>query len=293
MTFFEMVTLAAVCVVAQQPAVTCINAPPTTAETTTIIEPNFTGEATDVDLSAQAALVWDEQTGKVLYEKNARTQRPIASISKLLSALSIRQLLPPNQMVVIPPTVRASQVAGANIRLPIGEHTSVQHLLEAGMIASANDAMVTLAVAAKNSENDFVDFANKYAVTLGLNNTKLANSTGLSKAGQYSTAYDVRKMMTLASRDPVLSPLLSQERGVLQTIEGSQRTYKSTDELLGTYLPILAAKTGYTTEAGENLVIITTGNKGQRIGAVILGSTARFQDMKVLVEWIWRNYTWQ
>ena len=79
---------------------------------------------------------------------------------------------------------------------------------------------------------------------------------------------------------------------MLRTREGSVRSYASTNKLLGTYFPVLAAKTGYTPAAGQNLIVMTHGEAGQRIGAVVLGSSDRFQDMKTLVEWIQRNYTW-
>lgn len=255
--------------------------------------PYRSGESIDVVLSARAAFVWDVDTKTILYDKNATTQRPIASLNKLLSALTVRELLSnPSAIIEIPPEVRAAQRAGANIKLPIGQHATVEQLLAASMIRSANDAIVTLAVAAKGTEQDFVTYTNEYAVRHGLFNTKLANATGLEGGTQYSTAQDVMKMLTLAYKDPVLRPYLSQEKGILTTQEGTKRTYDSTDELIGTYLPILAGKTGYTLAAKENLAIITTGPKGQKIGAVILGSDDRFQDMKTVVEWIWRNTTW-
>jgi D-alanyl-D-alanine carboxypeptidase len=78
----------------------------------------------------------------------------------------------------------------------------------------------------------------------------------------------------------------------LVTQEGAIRRYTTTNRLLKTYVPVIAAKTGYTREAKENLALLTEGSNGQRVGAVVLGSDARFQDSKVLVEWIWRNYSW-
>ncbi|OGY31957.1 MAG: hypothetical protein A3C02_00090 [Candidatus Andersenbacteria bacterium RIFCSPHIGHO2_02_FULL_45_11] len=255
--------------------------------------PRKTGESIDVVLSAQAALVWDIDTKTILYDKNGTTQRPIASLNKLLSALAVRELLPSSETIVeIPPDVRAAQRAGANIKLPVGQHATVEELLAASMIPSANDAIVALAVASKKSEAAFATYANDYAARHGLFHTKLANATGLQGGDQYSTAHDVMKMLTLAYKDPVLKPYLSQKKGVLTTQEGTVRTYDSTDELIGTYLPILAGKTGYTIQAKENLAILTVGPNGQKIGAVILGSNNRFQDMKTVVEWIWRNYTW-
>jgi serine-type D-Ala-D-Ala carboxypeptidase (penicillin-binding protein 5/6) len=228
----------------------------------------------------------------VLYNKNADAQRPVASLSKLVSALAIRSLLPVDTVVEIPEEVLEIQPRGADIRLPVGEHASVRALLAASMIPSANDAMLTLAIAASGSEDDFVEHINEYLEELGLSNTYLANSTGLYGGEQYSTARDVSIMLQQAYSDAVLRPMLFQGEGTLITREGTQRSYRTTNQLLGTYLPILAAKTGFTEEAGQNLAIMTHNGRGNRIGVVVLGSEDRFQDTKVLVEWIWRNYTW-
>jgi D-alanyl-D-alanine carboxypeptidase (penicillin-binding protein 5/6) len=250
-------------------------------------------EALDVELTAKAVLVWDVASGQILYDKKAAEQRPIASLTKLLSALYIRQSLPLDQSVVIPPEVVKMQQKGADIALPVGEHALARDLLEAGMVASANDALVALALAVASSEDEFVKEATAYGRHIGLEHTVLANATGLSGGTQYSTAHDVRRLVTRAYADPVLASFLAKEGGVLTTLEGKRRAYKTTNKLLGTYLPIRAAKTGYTIEAGENLTLITEGPDGQQIGAVVLGSANRFQDMKTLVEWIWRTYTWK
>lgn len=283
------------CTLLQQPLPACIPyaIQPEDAAPAIKRAPYKTGESIDVVLSAQAALVWDVDTKTILYDKNGTTQRPVASLNKLLSALAVRELLPSSEAIIeIPPDVRSAQRAGANIKLPIGQHATVEELLAASIIPSANDAIVALAVASKKSEGEFATYANDYAARHGLFHTKLSNATGLQGGDQYSTAHDVMKMLTLAYKDPVLKPYLSQKKGVLTTQEGTVRTYDSTDELIGTYLPILAGKTGYTIQAKENLAILTVGAKGQKIGAVILGSDNRFQDMKTVVEWIWRNHTW-
>jgi len=254
--------------------------------------PVFTGQSVDVVLTAKAALVWDEATGTILYEKNGEERREVASLSKLLAALVVRDWLATTDIVVIPEEARAAQQSGANIRLPIGSHASVYDLLAAGLIASANDAMVTLAVATAGSEELFVDVANDFATRNGLFNTHISNATGLGGGEQYSTANDIKNLFQMVYRDQVLRNLLVSDKGVLRTQEGIVRHYTSTNELLGTYFPVLAAKTGYTREAGENLVVMTYGDSGQRLGAVVLGSAKRFQDMKTLVEWVKRNYTW-
>lgn len=291
MTWGLFVMIVASCLTLQQPLADCVDPVMPTSGAERPLAPARSGEAVDVALTAEAAEAWDVATGQTLYQRNAQVRRPVASLSKLLSALAVRAILQPGAIVTVPPAVQAVQRRGADIRLPVGAAAAVTDLLAASMIASANDAMVTLAVAAKDSEPAFVAFANEHAKQLGLSDTRLSNATGLSGGQQYSTASDVRQLMSWVSADQVLGPFLGQQKGVLALADGQRRPYVSTNKLLGTYLPILAAKTGYTTEAGENLVIITEQH-GRQLGAVILGSTNRFQDMKVLVEWINRNYTW-
>jgi serine-type D-Ala-D-Ala carboxypeptidase (penicillin-binding protein 5/6) len=284
------------CAILQQPLISCIPYAVTPKPEPVISAPRIpqkTGEAIDVALTAEAALVWDVTTNTVLYDRNANTKRPIASLNKLVSTLAVRELLPSGDtVVIIPPEVKKAQSQGANIKLPVGHHASVRDLLGASLIPSANDAMVSLAIAAKGSESAFAEYTNAFAARHGLFTTKLANATGLQGGDQYSTAHDVMGMLTLAYADPHLKPFLDQQKGQLITKEGAKRDFISTDELLGTYLPILAGKTGYTIAAKENLAIITVGPKGQKIGAVILGSDNRFQDMKTVVEYVIRNYTW-
>jgi D-alanyl-D-alanine carboxypeptidase (penicillin-binding protein 5/6) len=256
------------------------------------ITPTFTGNAVDVVLTAKAALAWDEQTGAILYEKNIDERRPVASLSKLASALLVRSTLPTTDVVEIPIAVRQTQLRGAHIRLPPGEHVTVYDLLAAGLIASANDAMTALAVEVAGDETRFAEQATAFAQKHGFTNTRVSNATGLDGGEQFSTARDIKGLFQMAYRDQTLRTLLVSRDGTLHTQENSRRNYESTNELLGTYFPVLAAKTGYTAAAGQNLVVMTYGDQGQRIGAVVLGSTDRFQDIKALVEWVKRNYTW-
>jgi len=250
------------------------------------------GDSIDVVLSAEAALVWDEESGEILYTKNADEARPVASLSKLVSALVVREKMNVNDVVDIPIEVRKVQRMGANIRLPVGDRVSVYDLLGASMTASANDAIVALAISISGSEEAFVNEANDFARRNGAWQTQISNATGLAGGEQRSTANDMRKIFSLAYRDKMLRNMLVTKRATLITEGGVKRSYRSTNQLLGTYFPVLAAKTGYTKEAGENLVVMTFGEEGQRVGAVVLGSKSRFQDMKTLVEWVWRSYEW-
>ena len=293
-SIFQGIATIVGCMLLQQPIATCTpsglaDAPEQHAQ---VAIPKKTGAAIDVDLTAQSALVWDITTGTILYDRNADTERPIASLNKLLSTVVARSLISPDATVTIPQDVIKAQHEGVGIKLIPGEHFAARDLFEASLIPSANDAMVSLAVATKGSESAFVDYANTYASSHGLFHTLLANSTGLQEGVQHSTARDVMHLLMNAYSDSFLRPFLSQQKGEIISEEGHTHTFISTDQLLGTYMPILAAKTGYTLAAKENLAIITVGPKGQKIGAVILGSDDRFQDMKTVVEYTYRNYTW-
>jgi len=293
MSLLQFALIAASCVALPTNAGSCTlveNSPVVAGATSTA--PVFTGEALDVVLTGESVRVWDLASGAILYDKNSEAKRPIASLSKLVTALVTREKLALSDVVKIPPTVVSAQRAGVDIALPIGHHASVSDLLLASMVASANDAALTLATALGGDEAGFVAMANEFAVNNNLPNTRVANASGLAGGEQYSTARDVQHMMELAYQDSVLRDFLSRPSGTLSTQEGARRQYTSTNKLLKTYVPISAAKTGYTLEAKENLVIVTEGSHGQQIGVVVLGSGARFQDTKVLVEWIWRNYTW-
>lgn len=289
------------CILLQQPFVECVprglagnNQIDDTFEQRVVREgPLFSEQSIDVVITARTALVWDIESGAVLYARKERERRPVASLSKLLSALAVVSKLNLEQVEEIPREAAVVQRLGSHIKLPQGHHAKVKDLLAASLVASANDAMVALAVATSGSEKQFVDFVNQYALSLGLVDTKLVNSTGLAGEGQYSTASDIRILLSAIYQHPSLAEFTARPKGVLMTEEGAKRPYKTTNELLETYMPILAGKTGYTHESGENVAIITQDNNGHKIGAVILGSTQRFQDMKILVEWIWRHYAWK
>lgn len=294
MTFIDLVFIVTSCVMTVSNHSQCVQDATKTLPQVALVRPGIerTGPAVDVVISAEAAVVWDIETGEILYAKQEQLRRPVASLTKLLSLLYVQKNLTTDSLVPIPIEARTAQRQGAHTRLPVGEHVRTDQLIAASLIASANDAIVSLAIATSGSEEKFVEEINAYAQSIGVTQTKAANATGLSGGEQYSTALDIKQLFTLVSRQPALATYLNQKSGVLTTQEGSRRTYTTTNELLGTYVPIVAAKTGFTLEAGENLAIITSGPERQRVGAVILGSTNRFQDMKVLIEWVWRNYTW-
>lgn len=257
--------------------------------------PTKTGESLDVVLTARAALAWDLETGKELYAKNADTQLPIASMTKLFTSLLTVDKLPAGTKVEVTAAAVSQQARGADVKLPQGHTVDADQLFAAALIPSANDATVALVDAAFGDEENFVTQAAPALQQLGFSQTKLANATGLQVPGvtQHSTAHEVQRALLQVYRHPRLAKYLAQARGTIVTDQGKAYNYFSTNDLLGTYLPIFAAKTGYTVEAKENVTLITETDAGQQIGLVLIGSDQRFQDAKILAEWVNRNYTWK
>src|SRR3989344_1805937 len=126
-SIFQGIATIVGCMIMQQPVTSCVPygvSQQPALETQSAHIPQKTGDAIDVDLTAQSALVWDIETDTVLYERSANEERPIASLNKLLSTVIARSLISPNATVTIPPDVRKAQREGVGIKLIPGEHNS-------------------------------------------------------------------------------------------------------------------------------------------------------------------------
>ena len=147
---------------------------------------------------ARSAILYDSVHGKILYSKNIYTKRPIASVTKIMTAMVVLDNLKLNTKVRV--SSRASKVQPSKVYLVPGEYYAVRDLLYAVLLNSGNDAAVCLAEAVAGSEWGFVQKMNAKALRLGLRNTKYINASGLPGKGQYSTAYDQARLMKYAMK---------------------------------------------------------------------------------------------
>lgn len=224
------------------------------------------------DVSCQAAILVDEDSGTVLYAKNADEQRPIASITKVMTLLLTFEALEAGRVTlqdIVPVSEHAYQMGGSQIWLEPGEEMTLDEMLKAICISSANDAAVAVAEYIGGSEEAFVEQMNARAQALGMTNTTFRNACGLDEEGHLSTARDV----ALMSREMLLNhPEIEDYCTVwMDTLRGGETQLVNTNKLLKSYSGITGLKTGTTGKAGV-CISASASRDNLRLIAVVLGS---------------------
>lgn len=251
-------------------------------------------------IDAEAAIVVDLKNGLILYEKNIHKQLHIASLTKLMTTTIVLEENDGREIATI--SQNATNTEGKKIWLAPGEKITVENLLYAALIESANDSAIALAEHNAGSVEEFVKKMNKKAQEIGLYQTKFTNPTGLdiesftSKEvtnGNISTAYDLTLLGRYAyGKSFVRRAVSKKELEIASTNERLQHKLKTTNQLLDSYLNVLGLKTGTTDEAGECFIAIIQNEQGNDILTVVLNSPSRFQETKLLADWTFRTYTW-
>jgi len=246
--------------------------------------------------SVIAVEVDDKDAQKVLFKKASDEALPIASISKLMTALVVLENQEPSQIVEI--SKEAVAIEGESGKLKIGEIFKVQDLLYPLLMESSND--VAQALSEVTGEQAFVDLMNFEAENLGLKNTNFVNPTGLDPetAGPLnsSTAEDLVKLTShLLKTQPLIWEILSVSEFDLYSSDGVfHHKVLNNNKLLKDWPErIVGAKTGYTDKAsGCIILVLKNQNSDNFLINVILGSAQRFEEMKKLVNWLDGAYIW-
>lgn len=255
-------------------------------------------ERLGVEVSAQSASIIDVATGRVLFEKDGYTAHPIASITKLATAMTILDDgLDMNEMLTILPEDHPRE---GKLVLPIGGRYTRQELFDALLIGSVNIAGNTLARTSEGGMTGFVERMNNKAKELHLLQGVFVEPTGL-KPGNQASARDVAMLLRAALSYPQIRE--TTERSALtlpNRLTGVPIEIGSTNLLLSSFLNkrpyrIVAAKTGSLPEAGFCLAQATRKEGAGEVISVVLGSTdhfGRFQDAKALTFWAFDAFTW-
>ena len=234
------------------------------------------------EVDARAYLVENAQTGDVLLARHAHDRLPIASLTKLMTAIGATSMLRPSATVVVDP--EAAGVTGSTIRLRAGEHILVRDLLAGALIQSANDAAVALGEQMEKQAGVAIsELMNTWAAGIGLKDTHFVRPDGLDVPGHYSSAYDVTKLAIVAMRVPLIRRLVRRESA---TIAGG-RTLHTWNDLLGEFPGVFGVKTGHTSSAGWSQVAAVRGN-GVTLYVTVLGSPSRSTrngDLEELIAW--------
>lgn len=234
-------------------------------------------------VTASTWVVYDATNDVVLAGSGIDEARPMASVTKIMTALVVRDQLDLDQLIRI--SESAAGVGESEIGLVAGERWTVEDLLYGIMVRSGNDAGVALAEEAGGSVAGFAELMNAKAAELGLENTSFVNPHGLDAAGHYSSARDLAIMGREFLKDPVLASMSRTKLIVFKpSPSGAPRNYTNTNHLLGEYPDVIGVKTGFTGNAGLVLVSAVE-TPGRTIVAVVMGSTAHFDDSRKLLDY--------
>jgi D-alanyl-D-alanine carboxypeptidase (penicillin-binding protein 5/6) len=242
-------------------------------------------------VAAKSVLVVDLGSGVTLFEKSANQRLPIASLTKLMTAVVAREHYDLDTVVTVSRKAAAMEPAKAWLRP--GEKITVRELLGALLIASANDAAVALAEHFPGGAEKFVAAMNQKSKALNLRQTHFVNPTGLDEIGSYSTTRDLSVIASYVLRDPLLAELVATKQKTVASLDGkTKHELHSTNKLFGSYLEIHGLKTGSTRDAGECLAAIARNSREADVLAIVLDSPNRFQEAKVLLEWANTAHKW-
>ena len=246
----------------------------------------------DKDITAPSAVLMDASTGEVLYAKEPHQVRACASITKVMTLTLVMEALDSGKIKwsdKVTASEHASSMGGSDIWLEPGETMTVEEMVKATAVASANDAAVALAEHICGSEDEFVRRMNEKAKKLGMKETTFKNCNGLDEEGHLTSAYDV----ALMSRE------LIKHRGIfkftqiwMDELRGGKTQIVNTNKLLKSYRGITGLKTGTTSQAGS-CITATAERDGLSLIAVVLGSSSgkdRFKDAAALLDYGFANY---
>ncbi len=257
---------------------------------------NVNAEDLKLAESAKSSILIESSTGEIIHSNNENEKLAPASMTKIMSLIIIMEEIEKGALSldeVITVSENASKMGGSQIYLEKGEKMSVNDLLKAICVGSANDAVVALSERISGSEEAFVFKMNQKVKSLGLKNTNFKNATGLDCANHYSTAYD----MAFMARELVKHNKILEYSGIYETYLRENTNKKfwlvNTNKLIKTYDGMDGLKTGYTKEAGYCLT--ATAKRGNmRLIGVIMGedtSNKRNEEMSKMLDYGFNVYT--
>lgn len=233
-------------------------------------------------VDAAAWLVYDVGAGCVVAAHNEAEPRPMASTTKLMTALLTLEQTTPTEEVAI--SERAQATNHKQVYLRAGDRWKVDELLEALVVVSANDAAIALAEHVGGDVEAFVDMMNARAELLGLSDTTFVNPHGLDARGHETSARDLLVLSRALMALPEFAELAARPEAVLKTASGRPRRWESTNELLREVPGVIGVKTGKTRGAGD-VLSAAADRRGRRMYVVAMGSPDANIDVEMLLEY--------
>ena len=239
-------------------------------------------------VSSQGVMVLDINSGKSLFEKNADISLLPASTVKMMTAVVVLEHMNLSEVI----EVGEVSIVGQKMGLIAGEKITVENLLTAMLVYSANDAAEALAQSFPGGRDAFIVAMNQKANEIGLANTNYNNPSGLDGFTQFTTARDLVMLGEYVLSKPPLAAIVQQEDVIVESDDGVYKhSLRNTNELLGKVEGVKGIKTGWTENARENLVVYVERDD-KKVMFALLGSQDRFGEMEQLINWVFDNYEW-
>ncbi len=233
-------------------------------------------------VSAASAILMDAESGRVLYEKESHARRLIASTTKLMTALvAVESTSDLEKVVTVKPEYQAE---GSSMYLRPGEEITVKELLYGLLLASGNDAALAVAGGCAGEVSTFVEWMNRKAADLGMEDTHFSNPNGLDAEDHYSTAYDMALLAQAVLKNKTLCEIVA-----TRSMAAAGRSLTNHNKLLWRYEGCTGMKTGYTDAAGRTLVSSAVRD-GQTLICVTLKDPDDWQDHAALFDYGFSTY---
>jgi len=241
------------------------------------------------EISARGVFIKDLTTDTILYQRDANIPLPIASTTKIATALVASEYFQPNTALTVKD---GAAVSGAKVGFFKDESLSFRSLLYGMLLNSGNDAAYVIAENYPGGVLGFVSAMNKKVAKLNLQNTHFTNPAGFDSSDHFSSAADLALITEEALKNSQLSRIFAtKETEVLSLDKKYKHKLLNLNKLLSSVTGVLGIKTGYTSLAKENLVTLVERD-GHRILMVVLGSDDRFGETTSLIDWVYANFRW-
>ena len=246
-------------------------------------------EPDEISLDSRIALIYDRASGRILYEKNGNKQTPMASTTKIMTAIVVLENANLTDVVTI--SSKAAGIGGSRLGLKKNDKITVNDLLYGLMLRSGNDAAIALAIHVGGSVEGFAEMMNNKAKELGLVNSHFVVPHGLDNAGHYTTAYELAKMADYALNIDKFKEIVS-TRNTTIYINGYAKAINNTNQLLGSVSGVYGVKTGFTNGAGRCLVTACKRDDLDVITVIIGANTTkqRTSDTIKLIQYAYNNF---
>lgn len=243
----------------------------------------------EVDVDSRIALIYDRASGKILYEKNGNKQTPMASTTKIMTAIVVLENANLKDVVTI--DAKAAGIGGSRLGLKKNDKITVNDLLFGLMLRSGNDAAVALANYVGGSIAGFAEMMNAKAKEMGLTNSHFIVPHGLDNDGHYTTAYELAKMADYALKIDKFKQIVGTQNTTIY-INGYAKAINNTNKLLGSVSGVYGVKTGFTNGAGRCLVTACKRDDLDIVTVIIGADTTkqRTADTIKLINYAYNNF---